>query len=291
MLEPNTMIMVRGNLTFSRTTHFLEGEALKNDIARRRSRNMPPVSERPYMVATVCNAQVIRENPNVPETNADIYAREAMYTSKNSPGYSFTAKRTAPTIPGNQYAVDTSKNIHTPWLGVMEQDGKTVTQIEQTGELDNGLDVTLVMRVFKTGNGMNNGVSLDGIILHEPVRYYSGNNAQALAERGITFNPLANASEATAVKPQTQQAQTTQNQPTQPSAPPAPAAGNEFTNQQTQAVGTPFPMNQPTNGNNSAFGQQQPAQQAQPVNANPNGFQGSESQGIQYSPGTMGRDY
>lgn len=285
MIEPNTVIMVRGNLTYSRTVSFLQGDALKDDIANRRNKGYPPVSERPYMVATVCNAQVVRDDPNAPETVADIYAREAMFTSKNNSGYSFTAKRTAPPMKADPYRVDESKNVRGPWLGVMEADGKTVQQIKQEGELDNGLDVTLVMRVFKSRNGMNNGVSLDGIILHEPVRYYSGANARELASRGIIFNPLTEDENAPipAQAPEMQQ-------PTAP--PPAPAAGSEFTNTPPQqAAENPFPMNAPTGANNSAFGQpaQAPAPQ-QPVN-NPNGFQGSESQGIQYDPSTMGRNY
>ena len=96
----------------------------------------------------------------------------------------------------------------------------------------------------------------------------------------------------------------------------APQMGNEFNNtpvqqppQQAPAQAMPQPgtpdmasaMNPPQTNNQSAFtqptpqtanpAQAQPQQAAQPVNPNPTGFQGSESQGIHYNPGDMGRNY
>mgnify|MGYP004577865017 CR=1 FL=1 len=324
MLEPGTTFMVRGKLTFSRLTRFLEGQALLEDINRRTARGWQPVSNTPYLTATVCEAQVLYDNPNA-ATDANVkqlaekYAEEGMYLSKTGAGYSFTTKRTAPTVPGDPTHVDYSRNIRMPWLGQRNPDN-SVSQIKQEGELDNGLLVTLVMRVFKSkGAGRNNGVSLDGIILEEPVRYYRGASQQSLQQHGIVFKedasidmtahaPAGNANPATA------QGQTPFPQPATPVS--APQMGNEFNNtpvqqppQQAPAqampqTGTPdmaSAMNPPQTNNQSAFtqptpqtanpAQAQPQQAAQPVNPNPTGFQGSESQGIHYNPGDMGRNY
>ena len=184
-LTPNTTIMIRGHLTFSRIASQVMGEELEKDKIRRRNRNQNPI-DRPYTTASICDAMVIYMNPTN-KTPEDIYAEESLYQSRSSQnsGWSYTAYNKSPRLP---------------WVGVLAEDGKTVKEIHPEGELASGLDVTLVMRVFNSPQ--NNGVSLDGIILHEPVRYWSGLAGSGLADRGITFQAAPQADPApTAAQP------------------------------------------------------------------------------------------
>lgn len=178
-LTPNTAFYVRGELGFARITSQIAGEELRKSDERRSARGWLPVGK-PYTTATVNNAQVLMKNPQAP-TIEETYAQESLYTSKNSNGgYSFTCN---------------NKGKFLPWVGQRNDDG-SVDQIVPEGELASGLKVTLCMRIFAVRGRMNKGVTLDGIIVEEPIRYYSNNQAGAmLAESGIAFraNPEAEA--------------------------------------------------------------------------------------------------
>lgn len=301
MLTPNKTIMIRGKLTYSRVTKFIDGDELRKDNQRRAQRNLPEISK-PYTTASICNATVLYENPNQ-KTPEDIYAEESLYQS------------TSPTNTGwNFQGMNKGKIL--PYIAVMRPDGTTADQIKPEGELAAGLDVTLVLRVFAAKP--NNGVGLDGIIVNEPIRYYNGGLGIGLAERGITFNASPDA----------------MNMPTPELDNPMPAPENNYMNPpfvagQGQPVAAPQMnenpyMAQPTNvqpnyGAQPAtpatppiYGQQmaqntyeQPTQPQVPVQTPPtqqpayqqtsvqtpvqsSGFQGSESQGIRYDPSDRG---
>ena len=166
-LRPESTIWVKGNLTYSRVTKQISGDELKKDIDRKKQNGRIPI-EKPYTTASICNAQVLYQNPQAP-TIEEKYIEERLFTSAKHPGYNFQG---------------VNKGNRLPYIGNLS--GNQFIQIAPEGELDNGLDVTLIIRVFK-GNPQN-GVTLDGIILNEPVRYYSSNGL-GLAERGITMVP------------------------------------------------------------------------------------------------------
>lgn len=178
-LTPNTAFYVQGELGFARITSQIAGEELRKSDERRSARGWLPVGK-PYTTATVNKAQVLMKNPQAPTTE-ETYAQESLYTSKNSDGgYSFTCN---------------NKGKFLPWVGQRNEDG-SVDQIVPEGELASGLKVTLCMRIFAVRGRMNKGVTLDGIIVEEPIRYYTNNQAGAmLAESGIAFhaNPEAEA--------------------------------------------------------------------------------------------------
>lgn len=175
-LTPGKLFAVRGKLGYSRLTSQIDGDELRKDITRRRQKGWMPI-ERPYTTATINGAEVICADPNnlTPEER---YAVESLYVStasRNQGEFSFTAN---------------NKGNSLPYIAVSRPDDPSVAdQIQPDGELASGLDVTLIMRVFK--GKPNNGVSLDGVIVNEPIRYY--NNAQAgagLSQLGIKFNSL-----------------------------------------------------------------------------------------------------
>ena len=173
-LAPNTTFLVRGVLAYSRLAHQIDGEELQKDQTRRQQKGWIPI-DKPYTTATINNAQVLYASGNPQQkTPAEIYAEEHFFQSRSAQaqGWSFT---------GN------NKGKVLPWIAEMK--GKQAVQVVPEGELANGLDVTLVMRVFR-GKG-NNGLSLDGVIVNEPIRYYTGGATAGLADLGITFVPAA----------------------------------------------------------------------------------------------------
>jgi hypothetical protein len=172
-IEPS-IFLVKGTLTFSRLTKQIAGDALEKDKQRRVAQGKHP-RNKPYTVASVNNATIFQTNPS-PMTPAEIYGQESFYTSQAHPGYNFSGENS-----GNRL----------PWIGVSYDGGKTVNQIKPQGELDSGNEVILVMRIYKSNNGsMNNGKSLDGVIVLGEPKYYTSQGAN-LSQYGITFNPLA----------------------------------------------------------------------------------------------------
>lgn len=171
-LANGDQFMVTGKTIWSRIHKPVEGAALERENARRRQRGISPIN-RPYTTINIRDAAVAYVDEANP-TKAEVYASEHLYqsTSGKHPGVRFDAL---------------NKSSRLPWVGMLQPDG-SVQQITLEGELDNDLQVTLVCRIFSAGPGRNNGVSLDGVILHEPVRYYSG--SMDTSKLGFTFHPL-----------------------------------------------------------------------------------------------------
>lgn len=173
-LQPGTVFMVRGKLVYSRLISQIEGEELQKDITKRQQMGWIPITK-PYTTATISQAQVIYKNPNhkLPE---EIYAEESLFTSsaqRAQGGFSFTGL---------------NKGYKLPYLGVLRPGATAVVdQVIPEGELANALDVTLVMRVFQ--GKPNRGVTLDGVIANEPIRYYNSDEpGTGLSDMGITFH-------------------------------------------------------------------------------------------------------
>ena len=168
-LTPGDVIGIRGKLSFGRLASKIEGQELINDQIKRRQRGWIPI-EKPYTTCTIHNAVVLMKDINNP-TLLERYIQESLYTSQASKdgGYSFTA---------------TSKGAFLPYIAVNE--GTAIRQIQPEGELASGLDVTVIMKVFK--GKPNNGVSLEGVIVNEPIRYYNAQVGTGVEELlGIPF--------------------------------------------------------------------------------------------------------
>lgn len=173
-LTPGELFCVRGKLTYGRLAKQVDGEELEKDKQRRAARGMRPI-ERPYTSATITDAYVPLKDKNNP-TLEERYAQESLYTShaNGSHGFNFSA---------------VNRGNRLPWIGVRDpQDPMKIEQIVLPNELASGLDVTLVMRVFQ--GKPNKGVTLDGVILNEPPRYFaSADPTASLSALGITFIP------------------------------------------------------------------------------------------------------
>lgn len=207
-LTPGKLILVNGILDYCHITSLIQGEELKKLNERNVAHGWQP-KNRPHTKAAVRNASVIMQNPNEP-TIEERYISERLYTSPQNPekNYCYTAENSGTNLP---------------WVGVIRT-GTTniVDQIQPEGELAAGLNVTLVLRVYKPKSQLNNGVSLDGVIVNEPVRYYQNNAINAgLSELGITFNPIQNAAPA---EPQPEMPTTAPAAPAPQAVPFTPAA-------------------------------------------------------------------
>lgn len=212
-LTPGELFCVRGKLTYGRLAKQVDGEELEKDKQRRAARGMRPI-ERPYTSATITDAYVPLKDKNNP-TLEERYAQESLYTShaNGSHGFNFSA---------------VNRGNRLPWIGVRDpQDPMKIEQLMLPNELASGLDVTLVMRVFQ--GKPNKGVTLDGVILNEPPRYFaSADPTASLSALGITFIPAETAAPAPEAAPMAHEAFPFANQQTQPE--PAPAQTFNQTN-------------------------------------------------------------
>lgn len=207
-LTPGELFCVRGKLTYGRLAKQVDGEELEKDKQRRAARGMRPI-ERPYTSATITDAYVPLKDKNNP-TLEERYAQESLYTShaNGSHGFNFSA---------------VNRGNRLPWIGVRDpQDPMKIEQIMLPNELASGLDVTLVMRVFQ--GKPNKGVTLDGVILNEPPRYFaSADPTASLSALGITFIPAETAAPAPEAAPMAHEAFPFANQQAQPEPTAAPA--------------------------------------------------------------------
>lgn len=173
-LNPDATYLVRGKVGFSRITRPTT-DAERAEANKRRSH---PIDKN-YTHISLYDARVIAHDPQNP-TIEERYAAECLYKSSST------------NYPGNNFsAMNKSRNL--PRVGVIDPDAGAnhFKEIVPEHELAVGLDVTLVMRVFK-GSG-NNGVSLDRVLVNEPIRYYISNSPvdKALADAGIVFTAMA----------------------------------------------------------------------------------------------------
>ena len=184
-LADNTTFLIRGRVLYSRIRSQVAGEELARQNQRAMQQGRQP-RNRPYTTLSICQAEVVRANPNAPMMNPEeIFATESLYTSTTQPNN------------GLCYSADNTGN-YLPRLCV--QEGNMVTELsadEIHGELDNGLLVTMVMRVYNSGKP-NKGITLDTIIVNEPIRFYQGGAAANLEKYGLTVNLQPNRQQAAA---------------------------------------------------------------------------------------------
>lgn len=290
-LADNTTFLIRGRVLYSRIRSQVAGEELARQNQRAMQQGRQP-RNRPYTTLSICQAEVVRANPNAPMMNPEeIFATESLYTSTTQPNN------------GLCYSADNTGN-YLPRLCV--QEGNMVTELsadEIHGELDNGLLVTMVMRIYNSGKP-NKGITLDTIIVNEPIRFYQGGAAANLEKYGLTVNLQPNRQQAAAPTqtapamggPQpAYPAQAPMQQPMP--APQAPAPGvvpNNVGYGYTPGMDTmPFGQGQaapaaaPANPYGNPYGAPAGAPTAAPAAApNPNG-----APGIMYDPNAPERAY
>ncbi|PUB32503.1 hypothetical protein C8K30_1011029 [Promicromonospora sp. AC04] len=189
-LTEGTAVFVRGKLAFARLARLIEGKELAASDQRRVNNGMNPVGK-PHTTATITEAEVQLADPGHP-TLAEQFVAERCYTSKRNPD------------SGANYSID-SRGSSLPMIVIpSDKDDGTYDQDTSGQELAQGLDVTLVLRVYKPKNFSNRGLALDQVIVHEQPRYYNvGVDANELRARGIVLNSPLRAVQASEARPAT----------------------------------------------------------------------------------------
>ena len=260
-LNEDQTIVLRGKLEYSRLMSMIEGQELQRRIAQQRQIGAMYITDKPHTTITVREAQVCYTDPNNP-TIEEQYVAQKCYNSKKHPdkGLMFNLDNKSPFLPPIWVPVNPA-NL-----------AEGYTQLtDPEGELDGGLDVSVVLTTFKSGNNANLGLGLDSVIVHEAPRYYSNNRVDRdkLAALGIVFN-------SNPVNPSynlAPQADTQQDQGQAQSAPayadnqglPTPGIGTAPQGQQAAQPQAPVQpqQNQAPQTNQYAFPQQGQVQQSQ----------------------------
>lgn len=171
-LTEGTFVTIRGKLGYSRLTSLIEGAELASSDARKAQNGMNPVG-RPHTTVTITQAEVQFKDPSNP-TLEEAFVSERRYNSTKDPS------------SGANYSID-NKSTQLPVIAAVNSEGR-YEQIVPGSELASGLDVTLVLRVYKPRNFANRGLSLDQVLINEAPRYFSaGVDTEELAARGIVF--------------------------------------------------------------------------------------------------------
>ena len=233
-LTEGQTIVIRGTLEYSRLMSLISGEELQRSIAQQRQMGVTYPTTKDHTRVVLRDAQVLYADPNNP-TAEEQYASQKLYQSKKNPekGMMYSHDNKSPFLPPI-WIPSNPANLSEGYVQLTDPEG----------ELDNGLNVSVVLETFKYGDNPNVGMGLTSVIVNEEPRYYTNNRVDRdkLAALGIVFNsnpvtPSYN------VTPQAEAQQTYQ---------PAPA----YTDNQ----GLPTPGI----GNGPSAHAQAPAQQAQP---------------------------
>lgn len=176
-LTAGRIVAIRGKLGFARLTKVIDGDELAAANQRRVQNGMNPINQ-PFVTATITDAEVICVDPANP-TLEEQFVAERRYSSKKNPA------------SGPNYGID-SKSKTLPIIAIPSEAGDgTVDQDTSGRELASGLDVTLVLQVYKPKNFSNHGLRLDQVIVNEPPKYFAGGGGATkdeLAKRGVVFN-------------------------------------------------------------------------------------------------------
>lgn len=256
-LTPGATYLVRGKVAFSRITR----QTTDEERERENKRRMYP-QDKNYTNMSLYDATVLAKDPQNP-TIEEKYAAECLYrsASQNYPGNNFSAM---------------NKTQKLPIVGELQGNNQYV-EIKPQAELATGLDVTLVMRVYKPTGQRNNGVSLDRVLINEPVRYYGGGSEvdNALSDFGYTFVAMPPQEQKTAdgVNTAAAEAAATENNDNSAFAPTGAFAA---ANPAPAPAPTPMPQMAP----------QQAAPVAPPATDNPFSAYSPANNGMQFEPGT-----
>lgn len=175
-LREGSIIVIKGKLAFSRLAKVIDGQALADSVARQRAQGRLYPTDKPHTTVSLVDVELLPENPAA-LTPEEIFVQESIYVSKQGEN----AGRTG-------YNID---NVGTSLPPVLELDPATGTysQVEITSDLDTGLEVMLVLNVFKPKSYEKRGIGISQVLVNEPIRYYSGGMSnQALAARGIVIS-------------------------------------------------------------------------------------------------------
>ena len=168
-IQPNTIAHVRGRLQYSVLTRLIDGKELQTKLARQQARGMRG-TDKPHRTVTLNGVTIELAQGNLLEQ----YLTESFYTSKQHPEQGISLSHDA-------------KGRFMPRF--FERNNNQLVEFVPTGELANGLDVTIEFNVYHTPNG--NGIGIQSVWVNEPVRYYQNTENNFLAQMGFDVKPLS----------------------------------------------------------------------------------------------------
>lgn len=183
-LTEGQTVVIRGTLEYSRLMSLIAGDELQRSIAQQRQMGVAYPTTKEHTRIVLRDAQVLYADPNNP-TAEEQYASQKLYQSKKNPE------------KGMMYSMD-NKSPFLPPIWVPADPANLAEGYEQLtdpeGELDGGLNVSVVLETFKAGNNANLGLGLTSVVVNEAPRYYTNNRVDRdkLAAMGIVFksNPV-----------------------------------------------------------------------------------------------------
>lgn len=234
-LTVGTKIYVEGITTYSRLAKLIEGEELQKDILRKQERRMNPITK-PYTTISIKDAKICPKNASA-LTLEEQYVQERFYQKTGT-----DPNTNQPTIGTYIYTVN-SKSPYLPTVSQYNAENNYAEQVNLDGkELDTGLKVILCLSVYQPKNYSNKGIGLDGVIVMDPIRYYTANNND-LSALGLTYKPLPGDEARAAVTPHatntTTQAEPQNNGPAPAMQPSTPMPPVQQTQQVTASAPTP----------------------------------------------------
>lgn len=173
-LTEGKIVVVRGTLGFAIHNRVIAGEELIRRNEGRRQAGKKPVPV-PHTTATLIHAEVECADPARP-TPEEVFVHERRYQSLKHPD------------TGLNWSID-SKGRVLPRIFVRNADG-TYSPDLSGRELAQGLQVRLLMTVYKPEGYDNRGLRLDAILVDEEVKYYVPRIESELVSRGIVVAPL-----------------------------------------------------------------------------------------------------
>jgi hypothetical protein len=172
-LKEGSVILIKGKLAFSRLAQRIDGQALADSVARQRAQNVLYPTIVPYTTVTLTDVEVLFADPSAP-TPEETFVLESTYLSKSGDNAGKTC-----------YSIDNTGNSLPPVLELTGENN-SYTQVILDKDLATGLDVKLVLNVFKPREHIKRGIGIAQVLVDEAIKYYaSGVDINALAARGI----------------------------------------------------------------------------------------------------------
>lgn len=177
-LREGQQIFVRGKISFSRLAKLVDGPALAKSIEQAKKRGSLYPTTVPHTTINLIDAQVLAADGTT-YTPEEEFVASQIYSVKSGENQ------------GKQgYGID-NKSTYLPTIlepvTPTAEDPSTHRQLVLERDLATGVDVTLVLQVFKPKDYEKRGIGLQQVILNEAPRYFAsgGVDSAALQARGI----------------------------------------------------------------------------------------------------------
>ena len=174
-LNAGAQILVRGKISFSRLAKVIDGQELATRVAQEKARGRIYPTDVPHTTVSVVDAQLMPANPAA-LTIDEQFVQEKIYTVGSGENQGKMA-----------YGVDNKGTILPTVLELDPENPGAYRQLVLERDLASGVDVILVLQVYKPKNYAKHGIGIQQVVLQEPVRYFAsaGADTAALAARGI----------------------------------------------------------------------------------------------------------